>query len=84
VKSVAAAAREAVMTFTVGIGGVAARWSAALWPRRGTTPIATRAMSTTVEIDTGHTRSFGDIVTGVTKIVGLSSASANDAYDKRP
>jgi len=41
-------------------------------------------MSTTIEIDTGHTRSFGDIVTGVTKIIGLSSASANDAYDKRP
>jgi len=41
-------------------------------------------MSTTVEIDTGHTRSFGDVVAGVMKMLGLSSASANDQYIKRP
>jgi membrane fusion protein (multidrug efflux system) len=41
-------------------------------------------MSTTVEIDTSHTRSFGDVVAGVLKMLGLSSASANDQYIKRP
>jgi membrane fusion protein (multidrug efflux system) len=41
-------------------------------------------MSTSVEIDTSHTRSFGDIVAGVLKMLGLSSASANDQYIKRP
>jgi len=40
-------------------------------------------MSTTIEIDTGHTRSFSDIVAGVLKMIGLSSASANDQYEKR-
>ena len=41
-------------------------------------------MSTTVEIDTGHIRSFGNVVAGVMKMLGLSSASANDQYIKRP
>ena len=41
-------------------------------------------MSTTVEIDTTHVRSFGDVVAGVLKMLGLSSASANDQYIKRP
>jgi membrane fusion protein (multidrug efflux system) len=34
-------------------------------------------MSTTVEIDTGHTRSIGDIWVGLGKTLGLSSASAS-------
>ena len=34
-------------------------------------------MSTTVEIDTGHTRSVGDLWTGIAKTLGLSSASAS-------
>jgi membrane fusion protein (multidrug efflux system) len=33
-------------------------------------------MSTTVEIDTGHSRSFGSLMAGLAKIFGLSTASA--------
>ena len=33
-------------------------------------------MSTTVEIDTGHSRSIGSLLSGLAKAVGLSSASA--------
>ena len=34
-------------------------------------------MSTTVEIDTGHTRSIGGLFAGLGKTLGLSSASAS-------
>jgi membrane fusion protein, multidrug efflux system len=33
-------------------------------------------MSTTVEIDTGHSRSIGTLLSGLAKAFGLSSASA--------
>ena len=33
-------------------------------------------MSTTVEIDTGHSRSVGSLLAGLAKTFGLSSASA--------
>ena len=52
-------------------------------PVEGDPPLRV-GMSTTIEIDTGHNRSFDDIVSGVAKIVGLSSAKASDQYDKRP
>jgi membrane fusion protein, multidrug efflux system len=52
-------------------------------PVEGDPPLRV-GMSTTIEIDTGHTRSIGDVVTAAAKVLGLSSASANDAYEKRP
>jgi membrane fusion protein (multidrug efflux system) len=51
-------------------------------PVEGDPPLRV-GMSTTIEIDTGHSRSFGDIVSGVAKILGLSSAKASDQYEKR-
>ena len=43
--------------------------------REGDPPLRV-GMSTTVEIDTGHTRSFDGLLTAVAKSLGLSSASA--------
>jgi membrane fusion protein (multidrug efflux system) len=43
--------------------------------REGDPPLRV-GMSTTVEIDTGHTRSFDGLLTSVAKSLGLSSASA--------
>lgn len=44
--------------------------------RAGDPPLRV-GMSTTVEIDTGHRRSLGDLLAGVAKSLGLSSASAS-------
>mgnify|MGYP001571758653 CR=1 FL=1 len=45
--------------------------------RVSSTDLALRVgMSTTVEIDTGHSRSFGSLMAGLAKIFGLSTASA--------
>ena len=43
---------------------------------RGGDPPLRVGMSTTVEIDTGHTRSFDGLLTAVAKSLGLTSASA--------
>src|SRR5947207_6440017 len=61
VKSAAAGARDGVMTVTVGTVGAAARWSAALWRRRGTAPTAMRPIRTTSAITT--TRDDGRFMT---------------------
>ena len=44
--------------------------------REGDPPLRV-GMSTTVEIDTGHSRSIGSLLSGLAKTVGLSNASAN-------
>ena len=43
--------------------------------REGDPPLRV-GMSTTVEIDTGHSRSIGGLLAGLGKSLGLSSASA--------
>ncbi|HYI03884.1 MAG TPA: HlyD family efflux transporter periplasmic adaptor subunit, partial [Reyranella sp.] len=43
--------------------------------REGDPPLRV-GMSTTVEIDTGHSRSIGSLLSGLAKTFGLSSASA--------
>jgi membrane fusion protein (multidrug efflux system) len=44
--------------------------------REGAPPLRV-GMSTTVEIDTGHSRSIGSLLSGLAKTLGLSSASAS-------
>jgi len=44
--------------------------------REGDPPLRV-GMSTTIEIDTGHSRSIGSLLSGLAKAVGLSSASAS-------
>ena len=41
-------------------------------------------MSTTIDIDTGHSRSIGDLWAGLGKTLGLSSASATAREDLKP
>ena len=41
-------------------------------------------MSTTVEIDTGHSRSLGGLLAGLGKSLGLSSASVGASADAKP
>jgi membrane fusion protein (multidrug efflux system) len=43
---------------------------------RASDPPLRVGMSTTIEIDTGHSRSFGDLLAGIGKTLGFSSASA--------
>jgi membrane fusion protein, multidrug efflux system len=44
--------------------------------REGDPPLR-QGMSTTVEIDTGHSRSIGSLLSGLARSFGLSSASAS-------
>jgi membrane fusion protein (multidrug efflux system) len=44
--------------------------------REGDPPLRV-GMSTTVEIDTGHSRSIGSLLSGLARTFGLSSASAS-------